>query len=258
MKKTIALVLVLTTLFAFHPQAKNNTEQSLAEAIKTYENPKISGEEILQSMYEQFPENSFSWEAFKTAMLGKAALEQENSLPKSHLLTIVDFSKPSTQKRFFVIDTEKLEILYASLTSHGQRTGDDMATQFSNILGSHQSSLGFFKTAETYYGSKGFSMRLDGLEHGINHQARARAIVVHAANYVSQDFINRHGRLGRSQGCPALPNELNRPIIETISDGSLFFIYAPQKQYLEHSSLMQSADIDMLFVDEVTNVSTVG
>ena len=199
-------------------------------------------EDFVQKIFSRLPDNSVSWEAFQSAMQGKLYLQSQEIFSKPNIITIVDFSKPSTKERFFVIDIDRAEILFSSLTAHGQGTGDNMAQLFSNKPNSHQSSLGFYKTAEIYYGKHGKSMRLDGLEKGINDNARHRAIVVHAANYVSQSFINRHGRLGRSFGCPALPQNLNDIIINTISDGTLFYIYAPDKQYLASSKVVQSAN----------------
>lgn len=248
MKKITILSFFLMGSFIFHPLAKSNSDQP-QQHLADMALPKITGESYLQSIYQQFPENSFSWEVFKYAMTGKKILERDGQVKKTNLLTLIDFSKPSTEERFFVLDLDNYIILFSSLTSHGQQTGDNWAKNFSNIPESHQSSLGFFKTAETYYGSKGFSMRLDGLETGINHHARARAIVIHAADYVSNSFIQKHGRLGRSYGCPALPNDLNRPIIEKIKEGSLLFIYAPDKQYQHQSEVFKSSDTELYSVE---------
>lgn len=215
----------------------------------------ISGEQFLRSLYREFPAGTFSWEAFKQAMIGRQQLSASVYLAKPDILTIVDFSKPSTQERLFVIDVKEAKILFKSLVAHGRNTGENMATRFSNLPESYQSSLGFYKTAETYTGSKGFSLRLDGLEKGINCEARARGIVMHAADYVSKAFAQQHGRLGRSQGCPALPKELNKPIINKIANGSLLFIYAPDTHYLKASRILRNADIEVLFAksnDKVT------
>ncbi|MCO5248472.1 MAG: murein L,D-transpeptidase catalytic domain family protein [Chitinophagales bacterium] len=196
-----------------------------------------------EKIFSQLPENSVSWEAFLSAMSGRAYLQTQDNFTHNNVLTIVDFSKPSTEERFFVIDIEKEEILFSSLTAHGQGTGDNMATRFSNLPDSHQSSLGFYKTGEIYYGRHGRSMFLNGLEKGINDKARERAIVVHAAEYVSPSFIAQHGRLGRSFGCPALPPSLNEAIIKTISGGTLFYIYAPDQHYMQTSQIMQSSQL---------------
>ena len=128
--------------------------------------------------------------------------------------------------------------MYWTLLAHGRNSGENFATSFSNRSGSYQSSLGFFRTAETYNGGNGYSLRLDGLEKGINDKARPRAVVIHGADYCSEDFIRSTGRLGRSFGCPALPQELNKPIINTIKDGSLLFIYADKPEYYSLSKVL--------------------
>lgn len=203
----------------------------------------LNGKDILRSIYQKFPEGKFSYEAFEYAMLGRQYILDHHSVSKPHILTIVDFSKPSTEDRFFVLDLESNYILYSSLTAHGKNSGENMATHFSNRSSSYQSSLGFYLTAETYFGSKGFSLKLDGIEPDINSKARERGIVVHAAPYVSRSFGQQHGRMGRSQGCPALPTELNRPIIQTIASGSIFFIYAPDQGYFQTSKICKSLDL---------------
>ena len=153
------------------------------------------------------------------------------------IVTIIDFSKPSTEKRLFILDLKKQEILYHTFVAHGKNTGVNMATKFSNNKGSNQSSLGLFSTGESYQGKHGYSLRLDGLEKGFNDNARNRAVVMHSAIYVSEDFIKRHGRLGRSWGCPAVPAEFSKEIIDLIKGGSCLYIYANDNNYLENSIL---------------------
>lgn len=165
--------------------------------------------------------------AFEAAYLGYKKLNNN----KNNLLTIIDFNLPSTEKRMYVLDLSKKEVLYVTHVAHGRNSGGNYATSFSNKNGSYQSSLGFYRTAETYNGGNGYSLRLDGLEKGINDLARPRAVVIHGADYCNENFIKSTGRLGRSFGCPALPQELNKPIINTIKDGSLIFIYADKPEY---------------------------
>lgn len=140
-------------------------------------------------------------------------------------ISIIDFREPSTSKRFYLIDLQKRKLLYQTYVAHGKNSGENFATKFSNKEDSHMSSLGFYKTGETYYGKHGYSLRLHGLEEGINDNAYKRAIVLHGADYVSEDFINQHGRLGRSHGCPALPVDLAKEIIDKIKGGSCLYIY---------------------------------
>ncbi len=253
MKKITILFALFVGLTSFHSAENNKIEEPIAAvAVPTLPKevlPAQTGELFLRSLFAQFPENSVSWEAFKSAMTGRQVLMQETVFSKPDIITIVDFSKPSTQERLFVIDINEVKILFSSLTSHGRNTGENMATNFSNMPESYQSSLGFYKTAETYIGSKGFSMRLDGLETNINSNARSRGIVVHAADYVSKSFAQQHGRLGRSQGCPALPQEMNKPVIQKISGGSIFFIYAPNEQYHRTSKVIKASDINSFEVE---------
>lgn len=145
---------------------------------------------------------------------------------KKQLLTIIDYSKPSTEKRFFVIDLKRNKLVYHTFVSHGVNSGGREATRFSNIVNSRQTSLGTFLTDTTYYGGNGYSLRLDGMTHGVNDNARRRYIVVHGADYATESFIQRHGYLGRSWGCPALPKGLSRQIIDTIKGGSVIYAHA--------------------------------
>ena len=133
----------------------------------------------------------------------------------------------SNSKRLWVIDLKNNTILYNSLVAHGKNTGEEFANSFSNASESNKSSLGFYVTGEIYQGKHGMSLRLDGLEKGVNDNARARGVVMHAADYVSQGFVKIHKRLGRSQGCPALPTEFTEKIINKIKDKSCLYIYYP-------------------------------
>jgi hypothetical protein len=172
------------------------------------------------------------FEVFNTAILGYRKID---NVRKKGILTIIDFSKPSTEKRFYVIDIENKRLIYSCLVAHGKNSGDIYAKDFSNKLESLKSSLGFYLTGETYKGDHGYSLRLVGIEKGINDNARVREIVIHGADYVSEEFIRKYGRLGRSWGCPALPADLSKEIIDKISDGSCLFIYADDNFYRENS-----------------------
>jgi hypothetical protein len=151
---------------------------------------------------------------------------------ESPLLTVIDYSQPSTAKRLWVLDTAARRLIFHELVAHGQGTGENRAVRFSNAHGSRQTSLGLFLTAETYDGENGYSLRLDGLDPGFNDQARARAIVMHGAPYVSREFEQREGRLGRSWGCPALTLAAARKVIDTIGGGSLLFAYGADPAWL--------------------------
>ncbi|WP_345336744.1 murein L,D-transpeptidase catalytic domain family protein [Ferrimonas pelagia] len=149
----------------------------------------------------------------------------ETNGKRKPLLTIIDYSKPSTQKRFFVIDMDKRQLLFDTYTTHGVNSGYLFANDFSNIVNSRQTSLGAFLTDDTYYGGNGYSLRMDGLDPGINDNARRRYIVIHGADYANPALIHQQGRLGRSWGCPALPQDLARKVIDTIKGGSLIYAH---------------------------------
>ena len=174
-------------------------------------------------------------EIFHMAMTGYSRILP----PKDSIISIVDFTLPSTEKRFYVIDLSEKKLRYHTYTSHGVNTGEDMAIAFSDIEGSRQSSLGFYLTAETYEGKHGVSLKLDGLEKNFNKRARERYIVIHAADYATEEFILEHGRLGRSWGCPALPPDIAQEIIAYIKDGSVLFIFGNDDKYLKKSKLIR-------------------
>lgn len=173
---------------------------------------------------------------FRSAIRGFIRLSESGQLLNNRLLTLVDFSKPSTKERLFVIDLLTGKILYKTLVAHGRNSGTLFARNFSNNPSSYASSPGFYITGTVYNGKHGVSLRLRGCEKGINDLADERAIVLHGAPYVSRDFIDRFGFLGRSQGCPAVPEEWAEPIIKTIHSGSCLFVYTPQVRYHRKSA----------------------
>ncbi len=194
-----------------------------------------------EAIYSALNANSMSLpgaECFSKAYIGYINLKNQGKIKKD-LLTVVDFSKSSNTKRLWIIDMATKTVLYNTLVSHGRNSGNEFATAFSNEANSYKSSLGFYATGEIYTGKHGASLRLDGLEKGINSNARSRAVVIHAADYVSEDFAKRHTRIGRSLGCPALPNELNKEVINLIQGKSCLFIYHPTKHYASATKLLQ-------------------
>ncbi len=189
----------------------------------------VDAESKVVAVYNQLDANSFalpSLESFRIAIEGFQVLK-EKGIIKKNILTLVDFSLSSTAKRLWVIDLDKNIVLFQTLVAHGRNTGEDIARVFSNKAESYQSSLGFYATAEIYKGKHGLSLKLDGLQKGLNDKARERAVVIHGADYVSESFIKQNKRLGRSQGCPAVPVEMNEKIINVIKDKSCLFIYHP-------------------------------
>ncbi|RQP17833.1 murein L,D-transpeptidase catalytic domain family protein [Parapedobacter defluvii] len=190
-----------------------------------------------QKLYDSLHLQSLlNYEAFEQAMIGYRTLPAKNK----DILTVVDFTLPSTEKRMYVLDLKNKKLLFHTIVAHGRNSGEKYATRFSNKHGSLQSSLGFYLTDATYQGGNGYSLRLVGLESDINDQAMARAVVIHGADYCSEDVIRTTGRLGRSYGCPALPRELNKPIIDAIKNGSLLFVYAGNDEYLTNSKVLKN------------------
>ena len=176
-------------------------------------------------------------EAFRLAIKGFEKLKGLGRINNLRYLTIADFSKPSTEERLYVIDMMLEQVVIQTLVAHGKNSGTLFANLFSNKNASHQSSLGFYVTGYPYKGKHGNSLELNGVEEGINDQAKNRAIVIHGADYVSTSFIKQQGYIGRSQGCPAVPNNKVASIIEAIQGASCMFIYAPDKDYLKKSIL---------------------
>jgi len=152
---------------------------------------------------------------------------QARGLVDGERLTLIDYSRPSSAKRLWVVDLEAGRILFREHVAHGRNSGQRLARHFSNEVGSRQSSLGLFRTAETYYGRHGYSLRLDGLEPGVNDRARERAIVMHGAEYVTPEVAAQFGRVGRSWGCPAVDPAVNRRLIDTIRGGQPVFAWYP-------------------------------
>ncbi|NMA73138.1 MAG: murein L,D-transpeptidase catalytic domain family protein [Bacteroidales bacterium] len=176
-----------------------------------------------------------TYDVFRLAYQGFKKIKER----KKEVLSIVDFSMPSTKKRLLVLDMESHKILFNTHVAHGKNSGWNYATAFSNKIGSYQSSLGFYLTENTYQGGNGYSLILEGLENGFNNKAKERAIVIHGADYCQPNIITASGRLGRSFGCPALPPTLSRPIIDEIKEGSVLFIYAEDSKYLAQSSFLK-------------------
>ncbi len=221
MRRFVLFILIITVFLGCSTMYYNKTPMPLPEIDKIYNETGL--EPVMRK------------DIFRMAMTGYSKINPK----KDTLLSIIDFSKPSTDKRFYLIDLANRTLIYHTYTSHGVNTGEDMALAFSNKEGSRQSSLGFYLTAETYDGKHGTSLKLDGVERRFNHRARKRYIVIHSADYVSESFINENGRLGRSWGCPALPPDLTQDIIQKIKEGSVLFIYANDNDYLDNSKLIR-------------------
>ncbi|WP_147652678.1 murein L,D-transpeptidase catalytic domain family protein [Vulcaniibacterium gelatinicum] len=184
-------------------------------------------------------------EALALALEARACAIRSGAVGDAERLAVIDYSRPSTEPRMWVFDLRRGQLLYAEHVAHGRGSGENLATAFSNREGSHQSSLGLFATADTYIGGNGYSLRMDGLEPGINDAARARAIVMHGAPYVDPEQARRQGRLGRSLGCPALRPAVAREVIDTLKGGQLLFAYYPDRAWLERSRFLRCRDGDL-------------
>ena len=184
-------------------------------------------------------ENGLSRDAFDLAIKGLLKLYAEGKLHNPDVLTIADYSQSSNKKRLYVIDLKNNKLLFNTYVAHGRNTGEEYAKSFSNDAGSLKSSLGFYISEEPVIGAHtGYSLLINGVEKGFNDNARKREIIIHAADYATGNFIKKNGRLGRSFGCPVLPPDLNKPIIEAIKGGTCLFIYNPDKDYLCSSILL--------------------
>ena len=176
---------------------------------------------------------------FDLALGAATCAIQSGDIDEALTLTVIDYSRPSTEPRLWVFDLRTRALLYRELVAHGQGSGDNMATRFSNEPDTHRSSLGLFVTGDTYVGENGYSLRLTGLDEGWNDRARERAIVMHGAPYVSADFVRAHGRIGRSWGCPALREGIAREVIDRVKGGGLLFAYYPDQDWLDSSKYLR-------------------
>ena len=177
--------------------------------------------------------------AFDYAYKGYQYLVKRQRLANTGILAICDFSQSSNKKRLYILDVANNKVLLTSYVAHGRGSGNEYAMRFSNRTRSHQSSLGFYVTSSTYYGDHGLSLRLQGLEAGFNSLAMKRNIVVHGAAYIGDDYLNTNKFMGRSYGCPAVPESECAEVIDLIKNGACFFIYHPTKKYLQSSKILK-------------------
>ncbi len=232
-KRSIVLSVIILLIFPTYAW------EVVPNTTKTTPTTHTSFKEYSLDLYTILDDKELKLDAFATALKGYLTLTETDKIQNKQLLTVIDFSKSSNENRLFVIDIKTKKIVFKSLVAHGRNSGYEFATKFSNKTSSYQSSLGFYKTAETYIGKHGFSLRLDGLEYS-NSNARSRAIVIHGADYVSEDFIRKNGKLGRSLGCPSLPKKNYSEIINTIKNGTCLFIYSNKESYLSKSKLINA------------------
>jgi hypothetical protein len=230
----IATCLLVNTVTSFDVNARTNKEKR----IKLPDN-KV-GDLTKTGLYNKLNlcDLGLSETAYEYAMTGYNKLLNAGKITRKGILTIIDFTKSSSEKRLFILDIQTGKLLFHTWVAHGKNSGTEYANSFSNEPESLQSSLGFYLTGSSYEGKNGLSMLLKGLEKGINNKAQERAVVMHGADYVSESVLRSQGFMGRSWGCPAVSEKLTEPIIQKIKGGSLLFIYAKDKHYVKQSKII--------------------
>lgn len=222
--------------------AFNSGDKKFASLLPSIENEAPVVVKWIDSVYDAIHLDSFGLKKniFYYACKGYEFLLSQNKLEKPSVLTICDYSQSSDSKRLYVIDLDEGKLLFNTYVSHGKNSGHEYATSFSNRMDSHKSSLGFMITGDTYRGHKGYSMRLTGVEPGINDNVLARNIVMHGSNYVSAERADEGSSMGRSFGCPAVSYAEHKKIIDVIKGGSCFFIYADYQLYVSSSKILNA------------------
>ena len=241
-----SIVCLLTIFFAFSSfKARSNkatiSTTTAVPAVSNSEANNLSVEAVSNKIYDSLELDNYglSREVMQMAYKGQQKLVEQGMLNNEDVLAVVDFSQPSNKKRLYIIDTRNYKILYNTYVAHGKNTGLTTAERFSNIPESLQSSLGFYVTKTTYFGKHGLSLRLEGLEKGFNDKAMERAIVMHGAEYIGSNRLGS-AYMGRSFGCPAVPQAESKAIINTVKDGTCLFIYHPTQKYLNASKILNA------------------
>ncbi len=231
----VAVVCALSVSLGFQNINTFSEHESGIYADTTSENASLGVKEEWVSMYDslQLKKEGLSQSAFRYAWFGFQKMKLQNPV-----MAIADFSQSSCKKRLYVIDFLKKKLIFHTYVAHGRNSGQEYAKSFSNDNSSFQSSLGFYRTLGTYQGKHGLSLQLEGVEKGINDRALERAIVMHGADYVSEDFIKNTGRLGRSLGCPAVSIADSKKLIEMLYNGAGLFIYSLDQKYFKKSGLL--------------------
>ena len=238
-KPAILLATIIAcSVFIFGTSNKSSAKKEVKSVTAVSTETADNSSALFSEMH--LAEAGLSQSVFSSALHGLHKLESKGVVKKDDILTIVDFSQPSNKKRLYVVDLQNKQILFNTLVAHGRNTGALWAKSFSNQASSLKSSPGFYVTEDTYVGHNGYSLRLDGQERNINDNALNRSIVMHGAPYVDPSAVNSLGFLGRSWGCPAVPMSQHKAIINTIKGGTCLFIYSPDKNYQENSTLLNS------------------
>ncbi len=232
----VAFVLPVNVLKAGTPTGGGNPVRS-KNATKA-----AAFEEEVSTLYQQIDlkEVGLTKKAFEYALKGYYYLLEHHWLNKTNILSICDLSQSSRNKRLYVLDLEQKKVLINTYVAHGRNSGKEFASSFSNNPSSHKTSLGFYVTQGTYIGNNGLSLKIRGMEKGINDRANGRNIVVHGSEYVGPDFVQMNSFCGRSYGCPAVPADESETIIDLIQGGTCLFIYHPTKQYTAKSKILKN------------------
>lgn len=243
MSKTLAYALLFLLPVLAAGTFKKNFTAPILPAITYYlpadfhkESRAIFAERLYDSIH--LNELGLQKKVLELALKGFNKLSVRGKLNRDSILSIVDFSKSSREKRLYVIDLKNAKLLFNTYVAHGRNSGAEFARSFSNIMASNKSSLGFYITNQTYKGENGYSLRLQGVERNINDKAYRRAIVMHGAAYANEQYLAERGILGRSFGCPAIPMDEHAAIIDAIKGGSCLFIYSPDKKYIKQSTVL--------------------
>ncbi len=242
LKQIFNKYLFLIVIVFISSSGLNSTYAREYEAVSSFlknraDTSKVNKAELFESL--NLGKLGLGRRAFDYAMLGFNKLKQQRMLNNDKIISIIDFTLPSNKKRLFVIDLKNYRLLFVTYVAHGRKSGLDKALYFSNEPESNKSSVGFYTTKATYSGAHGYSMRLEGHEAGFNDKAESRDIVMHNADYVSEDIARSQGYIGRSLGCPALSPKIYKDVIDRIKNGTCLFIYGNDNNYITNSKYLK-------------------
>ena len=247
-KRYLFLVLLLAlSSFLYFANAQKLTKERQLALKKAELNIKDLYNELNAAQY------NLSFTAFRYAYIGYQSMRKQRKLNDKDLFSIIDFTKDCNTKRFYTIDLEKMKILYYTYVAHGKKRGERIPTSFSDVVESNKSSIGFYITGDTYNGSNGYSLMLHGDEKGYNSNLAKRSVVIHTADYANENYIARNGRMGRSLGCPVLPENIYKQVINTIKEKTMIFAYYNDAKYLKTSKylnllkLIENTDTESVF-----------
>ena len=231
---SLCLLLLINNSYAEEKLVTENKSENIQVPVETKPQKMIID---VKSVYDSLNiKDKIDYSIFQKAYLGYIQIQNKNP----GVLIIIDYTKPSNEERFYVLDLNKKKLVYSTRVAHSKNSGLEIPLEFSDDPNSYQSSLGFFVTLGEYNGAYGYSLRLKGLEENINANAEDRAIVIHGGDIVEDEYIKKFGFAGRSLGCPVLPHSLTRPVIDFIKHGRVLFIYGNDEEYINDSVYLSS------------------